>query len=1355
MSQVPPGAGDQKCRMWLHRQSLQMSWPMQPGCEARACDWLPDTLRTKSGTLSRNLSPSKAFGRLTESRILVTVTTIVSCCCVYIARHRQSCSPCLSIFKWLSHRIELAICYSSFGLNTYLSVSPSLVLFVPWTQFVPEPGERLRNHAHATGMETSRRPYTGLIGQWYTDCHNESDEEGRIPCYVSFLPKSQWERQIKQWNRRKNLEKSEWQSLLPVYDIAVQQHGRGDVRILIAGKVVTEEKIERNRRRYCRGSGIAESGTIHVRFLGLPRAVSIEIRESGGDWRPSAHPQALGALQSDEVGIGEEDHHAAPMELPADLSTLGSALPNVETAGLYSLVPDSVLDHAQQPTALVQPPLSPVSLYMSQLNGIDTDHLPWSFSPHRTHGSLPLDSLGDTTLHDLARPTNSTSSSLLRSQTMATWFIHDLPYYRFERILKRHAGIDLTSVTAAETNNHQWLWSQKTFARFLHTVTTQNLSLDKPGIALVHHHNQRALLQPLLSLLPGEQVIFNQSEDSVDKLLPRLLMFSFANDLLGLGGIDVASVLAYLGRYRNMSHVFAQLEHVPGSYRKAVAVGLFKASIEARETPLARQLLLIGGFNLDRIFLDVNGQTFSPLERASMLFDVDMVRLLLRASIASPNQARESSHALQAMLVKLMTTVPRAVVEITKLLLGAGALVELHHLNWVLKMTRLADVAYELAAAASRDRPNELLKERSLLLSLITDLDELHSYEILTRALSGCVYMEHPDCKHRELCHELLLESAARGHITISRLFLGHARDWSEVLMAAIHGGSEDLVDVIPFDQVRHETSRRNSRAGSQLRGPDIRDAMSRWRRYSGPSAEAFRSERKRFVQRCEEYGLQHFPDGAVLLAAAHSPHEFSSIHALIDSVDPVFLLAAAEQMVHASEEELAMYWLNHWLQKGDMNDLDIISGSSFCSAALKQGCFRLTHLLLDTVGWLVPDDWSLVNPLIRCGDRSIVAKALKTHPLKLATGRPTLSHFRRFHIVKLERGMLDLLLSAEHIPQGLVQFCFRLATTWCDRELAEKMLSLGADAFDEVAIHQVTRNHPEMLAWLLEQRATSPSYLMDPLTQQKILEELPWGSKGFLSCLQALIQSGSFNLPNRCLPPQRLFWSPPLLSAIKADWCDPVEGAASVSFLLDAGANANGIVEEAPDGNKTPLLLAIQHKHLEIVETLLDHHAQVNCPATFRIRRTPLQMAAEIGRLDIVTLLLDQGADVNAEPALYAGATALQLAAASGICNIALKLLESGADLHQQPARYQGRWPLEAAAEHGNMDMIVLLWKVSGTGFSDEICDRAVELATKNGREPCADLIGELRDGSYERAGWEEAAMDTLFSADAALESF
>ena len=75
---------------------------------------------------------------------------------------------------------------------------------------------------------------------------------------------------------------------------------------------------------------------------------------------------------------------------------------------------------------------------------------------------------------------------------------------------------------------------------------------------------------------------------------------------------------------------------------------------------------------------------------------------------------------------------------------------------------------------------------------------------------------------------------------------------------------------------------------------------------------------------------------------------------------------------------------------------------------------------------------------------------------------------------------------------------------------------------------------------------------------------------------------------------------------------------------LLKREANVNAANE---DGT-TPLFIAAEKGHRDIVALLLDHGADVKQTTTDGA--TPLHIAAEMGHRAIVALLLDEGADVT-----------------------------------------------------------------------------------------------------------------------------
>lgn len=77
-------------------------------------------------------------------------------------------------------------------------------------------------------------------------------------------------------------------------------------------------------------------------------------------------------------------------------------------------------------------------------------------------------------------------------------------------------------------------------------------------------------------------------------------------------------------------------------------------------------------------------------------------------------------------------------------------------------------------------------------------------------------------------------------------------------------------------------------------------------------------------------------------------------------------------------------------------------------------------------------------------------------------------------------------------------------------------------------------------------------------------------------------------------------------------------------NLLKDSLAN----IETAANDGSTPLYIAAQNGHLEVVIALLQAGADINQPANDG--KTPLYIAAENGHLDMVQALLAAGADIN-----------------------------------------------------------------------------------------------------------------------------
>ncbi len=177
------------------------------------------------------------------------------------------------------------------------------------------------------------------------------------------------------------------------------------------------------------------------------------------------------------------------------------------------------------------------------------------------------------------------------------------------------------------------------------------------------------------------------------------------------------------------------------------------------------------------------------------------------------------------------------------------------------------------------------------------------------------------------------------------------------------------------------------------------------------------------------------------------------------------------------------------------------------------------------------------------------------------------------------------------------------------------------------------------------------------------------------------------------------------------------------VRTLVDQGNNVNArSAANSGYAQYTPLALAIEHGHSDVISYLLDHGADVN--AATATGNTPLHVAAYNGLTDVIKLLLGKGANVHAK--MKNGVTPLHMAAIAVHDNIAAMrmLLDNGADVNAGRATEVGT-PLEKAAYYGNAAVAEFLFSRGAEADArDSYGGTALHMAAKFGRVQYAQTL-------------------------------
>ncbi|RLN60111.1 hypothetical protein BBJ28_00016413 [Nothophytophthora sp. Chile5] len=198
------------------------------------------------------------------------------------------------------------------------------------------------------------------------------------------------------------------------------------------------------------------------------------------------------------------------------------------------------------------------------------------------------------------------------------------------------------------------------------------------------------------------------------------------------------------------------------------------------------------------------------------------------------------------------------------------------------------------------------------------------------------------------------------------------------------------------------------------------------------------------------------------------------------------------------------------------------------------------------------------------------------------------------------------------------------------------------------------------------------------------------------------------------------------------------VEAAEAGCLEEVAKAIKNGQSLDKTFNDRTPLMGAASNGHVEVVQLLLDHEADVH--AADHLHRTALAHAAGQGHLQVALVLLEHGADVEGSPDTTA--TPLVEAALGGHTKVVQLLLNNNAVVDLDAETPQVSTALSVTAFQSTTDTArVLLDHGALVDALDSTGNTALMRAAQQGNRKLVKLLLERNaDGSTRNPGGETA---------------
>ena len=765
---------------------------------------------------------------------------------------------------------------------------------------------------------------------------------------------------------------------------------------------------------------------------------------------------------------------------------------------------------------------------------------------------------------------------------------------------------------------------------------------------------------------------------------------------------------------------------------RAIAQTIFKGAIELGDASSIDLLLNEKslGIDVNRLWCRIEGNRYTPIERASWLRHGEVIKVLLEhnsdVNRTCPYQG-EFEGALHSAIgpIRGYTRVDS---QIFRNFLSAGGEVSTYILNHLNEFQDSEFVGSLISANAHKNVAK--WGDCGVFYDAILLLDDQTAMATIRVMLDIGADLNRRDRRFEstasgDFCGDRVIEAAAqRGNFEMVELLLrSGASLTSKTLIFAISSGNHHLMRML------------------LERGADVNSYHKNYPRFGSimttPLAEAIRLENPETIGLLQRYDTFRLDDDTQFLAAILPASEVGNM-TFIKRLVQLGGQARANEMGHAlaiAIRECQDKAVTMLIYAGAEINASTHQIESPLKEAIEQHNAGLVHLLLeagalpnghknrsqDTLSSAVKwGDHSIVKSLIMAGAdvNGFNTQSLEDTPLYQAVERQ--DH-------ELVRLLLDA--GADINNRFWVGTILEPALRKEDISMACYLLNCGADPRETLGLGKAMVESPEFLKLVLEKHRMRYPYFQPKFGGNALTQAIKLGDENAIKMmLERGLDANSLTL---------IFDDEAVMLSYSDDMCSPFGYAiinstvGVIGLFLQKGCNPNSIVSEASHYEEagyrlTGFLAAISTRNVSTVELLHRYGADVNFPAHTRVKRTPLQEAAAAGSDDIVELLIRLGAEVNAPAARRGGGTALQFAAIGGYIRVACLLLNSQADVNAPAARVNGRMALEGAAEHGRLDMLQVLLKAgAGNGGKDRgQFTRAIKLARDQNFDHIADFL-------------------------------